>query len=498
MKSRLPTFLVFSLHLLLSTQHLSFAGPPQDIAPSACADVKSKLGQLLYITVDGFGDDTTQAIHPEYLKVVQELNPGGVLPRFGTQNYNHIREATAALQAAAKDPLLIGVDYAAVNFTARSHAPNMVGPPHEVTFGLGYGGGKIAELNSASEKSCFEKLMYLEAFLHHALGLNQSLGPTLEQNRKWGYLNNSPDKIMDVANPLFKSFRHFGVATTMKHFPYTPETFNLHDDNADTRIPSDEVKTMIQIFKEAASKTDFAMTTHILNTNVDPDDMATFSKKWIGMLRNDVGFDGILMTDALFMIQYHPKSIQAMSRKWNAKLAAGLNNQDTVFAVRAILAGHDMVFLDGSAAKHRQVFKELGMIACLDDALGRDFRARIAESSSRILSYKKKNSKTLTASVEVPQSLFDQAGILYKRLNYSVYTGLACPHADFDALKPQLEALGLAAFPDSPAPNFSPPNPNCAVDPKSLQPIDPNQIGPLYKVRDAVSPRAEQHDFEDH
>jgi hypothetical protein len=51
-----------------------------------CPAMRQTLGQLLYVTVDGFGPNGKQAIHPDYVKLVKLLNIGGVVPRFGSKN----------------------------------------------------------------------------------------------------------------------------------------------------------------------------------------------------------------------------------------------------------------------------------------------------------------------------------------------------------------------------------------------------------------------------
>ena len=74
-----------------------------------CAAMQQTLGQLLYVTVDGFGPNVKQAIHPDYVKLVKLLNIGGVVPRFGSKNPAVIAASTEALFRAPKQPLLLGL-----------------------------------------------------------------------------------------------------------------------------------------------------------------------------------------------------------------------------------------------------------------------------------------------------------------------------------------------------------------------------------------------------
>jgi len=63
----------------------------------------------------------------------------------------------------------------------------------------------------------------------------------------------------------------------------------------------------------------FAMTAHILYSQIDDQNPATMSKKMIDIIRNDIGFKNIIMTDDLSM-----KALQgSFTEKTEKSLIAG-------------------------------------------------------------------------------------------------------------------------------------------------------------------------------
>ena len=370
-----------------------------------CDKVGAELGQLLYVNVDAWSSKSDRAIDPAYVKMVRELGIGGVLPHFGKKDYASVREATRALQAAATVPLLIGVDY----------LPYFYGDD----VGLGVQDGFLAlYADKTLSPACLERAAQVHAFLHAASGVNQALGPTVERNPRWRFLSGAAAAVAPAAAATIAAYDRMGVATTLKHYPYTPDSYDLHARSEDTKIPKEQVLRDLDVFRRLAGKADFAMSSHLLNSNVDPDDMATFSKTWVDLLRRDVGFNGLLMTDGLFMFDIYPASVKAMSGRWkDAAETKDIKSPQSIFAARAILAGHDFVFLEGTAAQTRRVFKDLSALACRDSEAGAALRARVFESYDRIMRYKTAHRAQLTQDLKADPALVTQALTLAQRFN---------------------------------------------------------------------------------
>jgi hypothetical protein len=93
-------------------------------------------------------------------------------------------------------------------------------------------------------------------------------------------------------------------------------------------------------------------------------------------------------------------------------LAGGPPSSDTagidetaVWAARAILAGHDMVIVEGSAAQTTRAFEGLMTMACSGSPTGHALSARIEESYARITEWKAAHTATLRRTVTVPAAV---------------------------------------------------------------------------------------------
>ena len=343
------------------------------ISESECQTIEKNLGQTFYATL--YMSEQNKDGNNQYVALVKDLNLGGVLPHFRTdgnmESESYIKaiyDFNKKVRTCNETPTLVGVDYI-------------------MSAGLGYGKGVLG--NNAI-KDCPDDYYALQSAMHSAFALNHALGPTVEHNENNPYSLNQ-QQVKDDATKLIDQFNKNGVATTLKHFPYTPSDYNLHLMSADSKLSKSEVEQKLKSFANLAGKTDFVMSTHLYNSSVDKDDMATFSPIWVKYLREYAGFQGILMTDAIFMISHYKSSMIAMSRKWNQEEWSRPIEDQSIFAIRALLSGHDMVFLDGNYLDTRKLFKEVLYIACSDHETSKKLRERILESSKKVLDYKQKN-----------------------------------------------------------------------------------------------------------
>ncbi|MDB8540892.1 glycoside hydrolase family 3 protein [Turicibacter sanguinis] len=212
------------------------------------------------------------------------------------------------------------------------------------------------------------------------LGINFNLAPVLDVNnnshnpvigvRSYG---DDPQKVAEFGCAYIKGLQHHGVIATAKHFPGHGDTvvdshYGLPVINYDlTRLEEVELVP----FKAAIEcGIDAIMTTHIKFSKLTQDDYpATLSKDILtGILREQLKFDGLIMTDCMEM--------KAIADHYGS--AEG--------ALLAILAGADLVCLSHSAEIQAKAC-DLIYEAVLD---GRLLESRIDESISRILALKEK------------------------------------------------------------------------------------------------------------
>lgn len=115
----------------------------------------------------------------------------------------------------------------------------------------------------------------------------------------------APDLVARHTAAFVDGHQRQGVAATAKHFPGhggTAEDSHLTVPVLDQ--PLDEVRRLdLPPFRSAiASGVRAVMTAHVLVPAIDPDFPATLSRAAItGLLRDELGFDGVVMTDGLDM-----------------------------------------------------------------------------------------------------------------------------------------------------------------------------------------------------
>ncbi|HLY35282.1 MAG TPA: glycoside hydrolase family 3 N-terminal domain-containing protein [Candidatus Limnocylindria bacterium] len=130
-------------------------------------------------------------------------------------------------------------------------------------------------------------------------GTDDQNAPIGELDREYGH---DPATVASHVAAFIAGMRAAGVGTTAKHFPGLGRV----EGNTDfTSAVVDTVTTRhdpyLQPFARAvASRVPFVMISLATYTQIDPQDLAVFSNTVInGMLRGDLGFRGVVMSDSL-------------------------------------------------------------------------------------------------------------------------------------------------------------------------------------------------------
>jgi beta-N-acetylhexosaminidase len=112
-----------------------------------------------------------------------------------------------------------------------------------------------------------------------------------------------PDIVTAMAEAFIRAHHDNGMLTTLKHFPgHGSSTADSHLGfvNVTDTWSSVELEPFRNIVHDGLA--DMIMTAHIFNANLDPDYPATLSHKTItGILREQIGWDGVVSTDAMEM-----------------------------------------------------------------------------------------------------------------------------------------------------------------------------------------------------
>lgn len=357
-------------------------------------DLEGKLGQLFIVNVDGFKYEGALAVHPLYIQLVESLKAGGVIPHYGSASFSKIRETNRELARRSAPSLLITSDL--ITLAPEGKAATGRDAP-KASFGDGYVGGFIGRYDAAADGD-FPKLAYLDAFVYRALGVNCAFGPTVDNSTGGA-------RTAERAGALLSAYERFGVQATLKHWPFIPEGTNLHRSSGDTKATADEVRLLTAVFRRLAPRADLMMTTHVFDSLIDGGALVTFSPAWLSMLRRDTGFGGLLVSDGLLMLRSY-RDLAAPPRPI-AGLGDGEEDEYAGWAMRAILAGHDLLILESTLGTTRKVFEKVLALACRKDAQGRELRERISASHARIAEFKRRHAAELAAAVEAPVKLID-------------------------------------------------------------------------------------------
>ncbi|SCK11103.1 beta-N-acetylhexosaminidase [Streptomyces sp. WMMB 714] len=145
-------------------------------------------------------------------------------------------------------------------------------------------------------------------------GVNVNLAPVLDtvpedlsdENEPVGKLQRNygttPEAVAASGTAFQEGMADAGVTTAVKHFPGLGRVIGNTDHSKDV---VDDVTTRddayLRPFKEGLSRGDsLVMISSARYAKIDPDNMAAFSSKILtGMLREDLGFDGVIVSDDL-------------------------------------------------------------------------------------------------------------------------------------------------------------------------------------------------------
>lgn len=252
------------------------------------------------------------------------------------------------------------------------------GPVCRITAGAGRFPGAMALAASASPEEV-EQMGEICGRLLRAMGVNLNLAPVLDVNlepmnpvignRSYG---DQPERVARLGCAMMEGLTRGGVLATVKHYP----GHGCVQTDSHLDLPVNH-KTLAQLeeselipFREAVRRgADAVMSCHIRFPKIDPELPATLSPAILtGLLREKLGFDGLVVTDCLEM--------DAIRKGWGT--AQG--------AVLAIEAGCDLLCI----SHHMEAAAQAAEAICQAVEQGRISRERIRQSYQRVLRAKEK------------------------------------------------------------------------------------------------------------
>lgn len=232
---------------------------------------------------------------------LEKLGVGGVILVGGSAAELAVR--SHQLQSWAKFPLLLAADIEE-GVGQRFAGATWFGPPMAIA--------QVAQHDPEAADRYAEQMGAVTAIEARAIGLNWIFAPVVDVNnnpdnpvinvRAFG---ETPEIVGKLAAAFIRGAAQHPVLTTAKHFPGHGDT--AVDSHLELPVLSHSPARLAQVelppFVEAiAARADAVMSAHLLIPAWDAEFPATVSRKiLIGKLREELGFEGLIVTDALVM-----------------------------------------------------------------------------------------------------------------------------------------------------------------------------------------------------
>lgn len=335
-----------------------------DITATAQADLNGmtldeKLGQMFLI------ETYYQTWTPDIANMVVQMHAGAVIIYAkNMKTPQQLHDYIASMQGHATIPMLISMDEEG-GIVDRLGFNNFFPPLPSAAW-----------LGSTSDPAKATAAGVQAANEMRQMGINTDLAPvvdvegpngSVETTRLYG---NTPGLVTTFGGAYLNALQANGIVGTLKHWPgignviLDPHKTLPTITDSQAQLESQHYATFRALL---ADDPGMIMVTHVIVQAVDPTMPATLSPKMVnGVLRGELGYNGVVMTDSLYM--------QGIAVRYTLPQAA----------VLSVIAGDDL--LEGAYDTNSMA----GMIAALKAAIasGQISIARINQSVLRILKLK--------------------------------------------------------------------------------------------------------------
>ena len=339
--------------------------------------MKYKQLASLYVSHMTLDEELGQLIMVEYADtyyssdldtMISQLHAGGVIMyEFQMTSFDQTKHDIALMQQHAKIPLLISTDEEG----GEIHRLLNIYPPRPSAISI----YETGDPNVAAQQG------HRVAHDLLALGINENLAPDVDVElisgpdqalRTFGY---TPNSVITFAGAYMRAMQADGVVACIKHYPGLGDaSIDAHFglpvvDRTREQLYSVELapyKALIQS-PNSLDHPGMIMSTDVLMPAIDPKMPGELSHIFMtDILRKQFGYDGVVMTDALYM--------KGISQYWSMPAAA----------VLALNAGDDMLLGPTGAGQMLDMLN--GLKAALQN--GTLSKARVDEAATRIIALK--------------------------------------------------------------------------------------------------------------
>ena len=297
------------------------------------------------------------------IEEIQNYGPGGYI-LFGKDFENETKTSMLTklqeCQNASKIKLILGVDEEGGSVTRVSSYQEFRTSKFLSPQALWKNGGIQAILDDSTEKSNLLK----------SIGLNMNLAPVADvptdessfmYKRSYG---RGAEETAIYVSELIKTMNNDNMISAMKHFPG-------YGDNGDTHTGLSIDEREYEIFENSdflpfisgiEAEGPCILLSHVIVKSMDSDKPASLSENVHNILRNELNFSGVIITDDLAM-----NAIEQYAENGEA-------------AVQAVLAGNDMIISSDFVEQKQEILNAIQN--------GKISETQINESVKRILAMK--------------------------------------------------------------------------------------------------------------
>lgn len=235
---------------------------------------------------------------------IEKYHPGGIVFFYkNILNEAQIKKYISDLQSASRLPLFIAVDEEGGSVARIGNNPAFSVPTYKSMAAIGSTGNPVNAYNVGLNIGKYLKKYGFNLDFAPVADVNSNPKNTVIGSRSFG---SDPAAVGKMVASAINGFHDSGIMTTSKHFPGHGDTTNdTHSGYVSvTKTWAQMLQTEIVPFKAAIEAgTDLIMTAHITCKNVSADGLpASLSYKLITeKLRGELGFDGVVITDAMNM-----------------------------------------------------------------------------------------------------------------------------------------------------------------------------------------------------
>lgn len=323
--------------------------------------LKDKIAQMYFVPSDGNSNDVATAI--------TQYHVGGIIlfgKDFQNQTTQQFQNKLTEWQKESPLPLFIGTDQEGGTVSRLSDNPQLTNDrqfpaPQTLNNSL------ANEVNEAQN---------VASILHH-LGINWNFAPVADVTnnpqsfiypRTYGKDYHQTANYIAQVIPAIQSQK---VAATLKHFPGYGTASDTHTGiaSSDKTLTDFQNQDFLPFIAGIKNNVDAVLVSHVIISQIDPQNPSSLSPKIHKILRDQLGFKGVIITDDLGMgaitqfAQAHHANVDVLAVKAGNDMLLSKNYATGIPAIEQAVHSHQISEkqINQSVIKILKLKKKLGL-----------------------------------------------------------------------------------------------------------------------------------------